>query len=93
MYTVGEHIDENGNSDAELDSRVQLTEAGMVMLQLAAIEEAMKRTKGATLTFDPVAEGWTLDVVAHFGRQTFTVHGESVVDVLAQAAQVLELDR
>jgi aryl carrier-like protein len=78
--------------DDELDSRVELTEAGMVMMQLARIEEAMKRTKGATLTFDPLAEGWTLDVVAHFGRQTFTVHGESLVDVLAQAAQVLEVE-
>lgn len=89
---IQEQVVSGTNNEDELDSRVELTEAGMVMMQLARIEEAMKRTKGATLTFDPLAEGWTLDVVAHFGRQTFTVHGESVVDVLAQAAQVLEVE-
>lgn len=88
MHIIEQAVTEN--EKAELDARVELTEIGMRALQLARIEEAMKRATGAALTFDPLAEGWTLDVAR--GRQTFTVHGESLLDVLAQASQVLELE-
>ena len=79
----------NNNETDELDSRVELTELGMQALQLARIEESMKRVDVLVFERDPIAEGWSLRVAQ--GRQTFDVHGTSLVDVLAQAAQVIEV--
>jgi hypothetical protein len=95
--TLREEIATNENRD-ELDSRVELTEAGMVMLQLARIDAELRRPGRYVLTFDETADGFTLEVVTtkeRIGEQRFahfTVHGESVVDVLSQAAQVLAVE-
>lgn len=76
--------------DDELDSRVELTETGMTVLQLLVIEDSLKQVRGTTLTYDATADGWTAHVVS--GRQSFEVHGTGIVDVLAQACQVIKLE-
>jgi hypothetical protein len=75
--------------DDELDSRVELTELGMQAMQMQRIENAMRAVGALVFEYDEVAEGWTLSVRSV--RQTFEVHGTSLVDVLAQAAQVIEV--
>ena len=75
--------------DDELDSRVELTELGMQAMQLERIEQALRRVGHVVLEYDDQAEGWTMRVRSV--RQEFEVHGTSVVDVMAQAAQVIEV--
>lgn len=81
----------------ELDSRVELTELGVQAMQIARIETALtKRELRASLAYEGDTMGWTMAVYTTTGEVdaklvSFVVHGMSVIDVLAQAAQVLEV--
>lgn len=94
------HIEEQAvmtnNNEDELDSRVELTEAGIVTLQLARIEAILTKDMGPTgmMTVSRSTNGtrWRILYGDRRGPSfEYAVEGETLPDAFGQLAQVLSL--